>query len=88
MFEYDKLSASIRCDQSFIIDLLQVTEYAENLRPSGMVSFIHKSIQEFLAANSCVPDGSLGGIEQHACTLEDHVSGLGESGFAVRLWFA
>ena len=75
VFEYDELSAAILCDESFIIGLLQVTEYAENLRPSGMVSFIHKSIQEFLAAwyiaNSCVPDGNLGGIEQHALTLED-----------------
>ena len=75
VFEYDQLSAAILCDESFIIGLLQVTEYAENLRPSGMVSFIHKSIQEFLAAwyitNSCVPDGDLGGIEQHALTLED-----------------
>ena len=75
VFEYDELSAALLCDESFIIGLLQVTEYAENLRPSGMVSFIHKSIQEFLAAwyiaNSCVPDGNLGGIEQHALTLED-----------------
>ena len=69
------LSAAILCDESFIIGLLQVTEYAENFGPSGMVSFIHKSIQEFLAAwyiaNSCVPNGNLGGIEQHALTLED-----------------
>ena len=75
VFEYDELSAVILCDERFIIGLLQVTEYAENLRPSGMVSFIHKSIQEFLAAwyiaHSCVPDGNLGGIEQHALTLED-----------------
>ena len=75
VFEYDQLSAVILCDESFIIGLLQVTEYTENLRPSGMVSFIHKSIQEFLAAwyiaNSCVPEGNLGGIEQYALTLED-----------------
>ena len=75
VFEYDELSAAILCDESFIVGLLQVTEYAENLRPSGMVSFIHKSIQEFLAAwyiaNSCVPGGNLGGIEQHALSLED-----------------
>ena len=75
VFEYDELSAAVLCDESFIIGLLQITEYAENLRPSGMVSFIHKSIQEFLAAwyiaNSCVPDGNLGGIEQYALTLED-----------------
>ena len=40
-----------------------------------MVSFIHKSIQEYLAAwfvtHRCVPEGNLGGIEQHACTVED-----------------
>ena len=75
VFEYDQLSAAVLCDESLIIGLLQVTEYAENLRPAGMVSFIHKSIQEFLAAwfvtCRCVPDGNLGGIEQRARTSED-----------------
>ena len=75
VFEYDQLSAAVLCDESLIIGLLQVTEYAENLRPAGLVSFIHKSIQEFLAAwfvtYRCVPKGNLGGIEQHARTLED-----------------
>ena len=75
VFEYDQLSAAVLCDESLIIGLLQVSEYAENLRPAGMVSFIHKSIQEFLAAwfvtYRCVPEGNLGGIEQHARTLED-----------------
>ncbi|KAJ7385493.1 hypothetical protein OS493_015063 [Desmophyllum pertusum] len=75
VFEYDQLSAAILCEESLIIGLLQVTEYAENLRPAGMVSFIHKSIQEFLAAwyitYRCVPEGNLGGIEEHARTLED-----------------
>ncbi|KAL9979331.1 hypothetical protein ACROYT_G016979 [Oculina patagonica] len=75
VFEYDQLSAAMLDEQSLIIGLLQVTEYAENLRPAGMVSFIHKSIQEFLAAwyitYRCVPEGNLGGIEQHARTLED-----------------
>ena len=75
VFEYDQLSDAVLCDESFIVGLLQVTEYAENLRPAGMVSFIHKSIQEFLAAwfvaYRCVPEGKLGGIEQHARTLED-----------------
>ncbi|XP_020610668.1 uncharacterized protein LOC110049226 [Orbicella faveolata] len=75
VFEYDQLSDAIRCDESLIIGLLQVTEHAENLRPAGMVSFIHKSIQEFLAAlfiaYKCVSEGNLGGIEQHARTLED-----------------
>ena len=74
VFEYDQLSAAILCDESVIIGLLQVTEYAENLRPSGMVSFIHKSIQEFLSAlfitYKCVPEGNLGEIEQHARTIE------------------
>ena len=75
VFEYDQLPDVIRCDESFIVGLLQVTEYAENLRPAGTVSFIHKSIQEFLAAwfvtYRCVPEGNLGGIEQHTCTLKD-----------------
>ena len=75
VFEYDQLPLTILCDASVIIGLLQVTEYAENLRPAGMVSFIHKSIQEFLAAwyitHRCVPEGNLGGIGEHARTLED-----------------
>ncbi|KAJ7372140.1 hypothetical protein OS493_020566 [Desmophyllum pertusum] len=75
VFEYDQLSAAILCEESLIIGLLQVSEYAENLQPAGMVSFIHKSIQEFLAAwyitYRCVPNGNLGGIEEHAPTLED-----------------
>ena len=75
VFEYDQLSAAVLCDESLIIGLLQVAEYAENLRPAGMVSFIHKSIQEFLAAwfvtYRCVREGNLGGIEQHARSLDD-----------------
>ena len=75
VFEYDLLSDAIRCDESLIIGLLQVTEYAENLRPAGLVSFIHKSIQELLAAwyvtYRCVPIGNLGEIEQHARTIEE-----------------
>ncbi len=47
VFDYDQLSGAILGEKSLIIGLLQVTEYAENLRPAGMVSFIHKSIQEF-----------------------------------------
>ena len=76
VFEYDQLSDAILCDdESRFIGLLQVTEYAKNLRPAGMVSLIHKSIQEFLAAlfitYKCVSEGNLGRIEQHARTLED-----------------
>ena len=65
VFEYDQLSAAILCEENRIIGLFQVSEYSENLRPAGMVSFIHKSIQEFLAAwyitNQCVIQGNLGG---------------------------
>ena len=50
LFEYSQLSDSVRCDESVFIGLLQITEYSETLQPVGMVSFIHKSIQEFLAA--------------------------------------
>ena len=75
VFEYEQLSAAVFRDESLIFGLLQVTEYAENLRPAGMVSFIHKSIQEFLVAwfvtYRCVPEGNLGGIEQQVRTLED-----------------
>ncbi|XP_022778093.1 uncharacterized protein LOC111319610, partial [Stylophora pistillata] len=74
VFEYDQLSTAILCEESRIIGLLQVTEYSENLRPAGMVSFIHKSIQEFLAAwyitYRCIPEKCLGGVEKHALTLE------------------
>ena len=74
VFEYDQLSAAILCEESLIIGLLQVTEYAENLRPAGMVSFIHKSVQEFLAAwyitYRCVPEGDLGEIKKHTRTLD------------------
>ncbi|KAJ7356126.1 Nlrc4p [Desmophyllum pertusum] len=78
VFEYDQLSAAILCKESLITGLLQVIKYTENLRPAVMVSFIHKSIQEFLAAwyitYRCVPEGNLGGIEEHAPTLEDCIA--------------
>ena len=61
LFEYSQLSDSVRCDESVFIGLLQITEYSEALRPVGLVSFIHKSIQEFLAAwyvtYRCIPEG-------------------------------
>ena len=93
VFEYDQLSAAILSEESVIIGLLQVTEYAENQHPAGMVSFFHKSIQEFLAAwyitYKFIPEGTLGGIEDHADTLENcqvlenvfqFVCGLSEDG--------
>ena len=75
VFEYDQLSPAILREQSRIIGLLQVSEYTENLRPAGIVSFIHKSIQEFLAAwfitYRCVPEGNLGEIIDRTRTLDD-----------------
>ena len=76
VFEYDQLSHANRiCEESRIIGLLQVSEYSENLRPAGMVSFIHKSIQEFLAAwyinYRCAPEGNLGEINDRTRTLDD-----------------
>ena len=93
VFEYDQLSPAIRfCEESRIIGLLQVSEYSENLRPAGMVSFIHKSIQEFLAAwyinYRCVPEGNLGEINDRTRTLDDFrsfVCGLSDDG-AVRVF--
>ena len=61
LFEYSQLSDSVRLGESVFIGLLEITEYSENLRPVGLVSFIHKSIQEFLAAwyitYRCLPEG-------------------------------
>ena len=75
VFEYDQLSATTLREQSRVIGLLQVCEYTENLRPAGIVSFIHKSIQEFLAAwfitYRCVPEGNLGEIINRTRTLDD-----------------
>ena len=75
VFEFYQLSASISCEESRFIGLLQVTEFWENLRPSGMVSFIHKSIQEFLAAwyitYRCVPEGDLGDLKECTRSIED-----------------
>ena len=69
LFEYSQLSDSVSCDESVFIGLLQITDYTEASRPVGMVSFIHKSIQEFLAAwyitYRCIPEGgNLGEIAE------------------------
>ncbi|KAL9979412.1 hypothetical protein ACROYT_G017077 [Oculina patagonica] len=75
MFEFGQLPEKVRGEQIIIVGLLQLSEYGPGLEPMEMVSFIHKSIQEYLAAwyitHRCVPEGSLGKIEQHARTLED-----------------
>ena len=76
VFEYGRLSEKVRGEQSLTVGLLQLSEYGASLEPMEMVSFIHKSIQEYLAAwyitNKCVSDDNLGGIEEHARTLEDY----------------
>ena len=76
VFDYKQLPPSIFCkESSFIGSLLQVTKHIGNRRPAGMVSFIHKSIQEFLSAwfityRWIIPEGNLGPVEKHARTLE------------------
>ncbi|XP_068684986.1 NLR family CARD domain-containing protein 4-like [Montipora foliosa] len=74
IFPYGKLSSEVLCEESVVIGFLQVTECTESLQPTEMVSFIHKSIQEFLAAwyvtHKCIPDGNLGLIEEHTQTLK------------------
>ena len=80
LFEYSQLSGSVRCDESVFIGLLQITEFSETLRPVGLVSFIHKSIQEFLAAwyitYRCIPEGgNLGeiGVKLEECLALENV---------------
>ena len=91
LFEYSQLSDSVRCDESVFIGLLQITDYTEAIRPVAMVSFIHKSIQEFLAAwyitYRCITeDGELAeiGVKFEECmALEDvfpFVCGLSHDG--------
>ena len=91
LFEYRQLSDSVRCDESVFIGLLQITDYTEALRPVGIVSFIHKSIQEFLAAwyitYRCITeDGELAEIRvkfEECMALEDvfpFVCGLSHDG--------
>ena len=95
LFEYSQLSDSV-CDKSVFIGLLQITEYSETLRPVGMVSFIHKSIQEFLAAwyvtYRCIPEGgNLGEISMkfEGCLALENVfqfiCGLSEDGALAAL---
>ena len=96
LFEYRQLSDSVHCDESVLIGLLQITEYSETLQPIGMVSFIHKSIQEFLAAwyiiYRCIPEGgNLGEIEgklEVCLALENvfqFVCGLSKDGASTAL---
>ena len=97
LFEYNQLSDTVSCEESVFIGLLQMTEYSESLRPVGMVSFIHKSIQEFLAAwyitFRCIPEsGNLEseiGIKLEECLALENVfqfiCGLSEEGAQTAL---
>ena len=96
LFEYSQLSDSVRCDESVFIGLLQITEFSETLRPVGMVSFIHKSIQEFLAAwyitYRCIPEGgNLGeiGVKLEECldvqNVFQFICGLSDDGALAAL---
>ena len=75
VFDYKQLPPSIFGEESSFIGLLQVTKHIRKKRPSRMVSFMHKSIQEFLSAwfityRCVIPEGNLGPVEKHARTLE------------------
>ena len=97
LFEYNQLSDTASCEESVFIGLLQMTEYSESLRPVGMVSFIHKSIQEFLAAwyitFRCIPEsGNLEseiGVKLEECLAFENVfqfiCGLSEEGAQTAL---
>ena len=75
VFEFGQLPEKVRAEEGVIVGLFQFSEYGPSLAPMEMVSFIHKSIQEYLAAwyliHCCVPEGNLGEIRQHAVHLED-----------------
>ena len=94
LFEYSQLSDAVLCDESVFIGLLQITEYSETLQPVGMVSFIHKSIQEFLAAwyitKKCIPEGGRAneiGVKLEQCLALENVfkfmCGLSEDGASM-----
>ena len=94
-FGYSQLD-SVLCDESVLIGLLQITEFSEALKPVGVVSFIHKSIQEFLAAwyitYRCIPEGgNLGeiGVKLEECLALENVfqfiCGLSEDGASTVL---
>ena len=94
-FRYSQLD-SVLCDESVLIGLLQITDFSEALKPVGVVSFIHKSIQEFLAAwyitYRYIPDGrNLGemGVKLEECLALENVfqfiCGLSEDGASTVL---
>ena len=78
VFEFGQLSEKVRGEEGVVVGLFQFSEYGPSQEPMEMVSFIHKSIQEYLAAwyliYSCVAKGNLGEIGEHAATLENCVA--------------
>ena len=75
VFDYKQLPPSIFGEESCFIGLLQVTKHIGKRRPAGLVSFVHKSIQEFLSAwfityRCVIPEENLGPVEKYAHTLE------------------
>ena len=75
LFEYFRLSDAVLCEKSTLLGFLQIIDCVDSPRPAGMVSFIHKSIQEFLAAwfitHRCIPNGTLFGPDRQVHTFED-----------------
>ena len=78
VFEFGHLPEKVRGEEGVIVGLFQFSEYGPCQEPMEIVTFIHSSIQEYLAAwyliYSCVPEGNLGEIEQHAATLENCIA--------------
>jgi len=76
VFEFGQLPEKVRGREGVIVDHFQFSEYGPSLKPMEIESFIHKSIQEYLAAwhliYSCIPKGGLGEIEQHPCTMRHY----------------
>ena len=75
VFNFGQLPGKVRGEEGVIVGLFKCSEYGPSVEPIEMVSLIHKSIQEHLAAwhliYSCVLSGNLGEIEEHARTLEN-----------------
>ena len=75
VFEFGQLPEKARGEEGVIVGLFQFSQRGPSQEPMEMVSVIHKSMQEYLAAwyliYSCVPKGNLGEIGQHAATLEN-----------------
>ena len=79
VFDYNRLPPSISREESSFIGLIQLTKCIGRRRPAGMVSFMHKSIQEFLSAwyityRWIIPEGNFGPAEKHARTFEGCVA--------------